>query len=737
MADKPYGNYFHLTDLGANAHKGAPLSVYWGALESKEGFDKSLQQETDRILEMEDPYGAELEELYDEDQEYSEDQEIEDLLNLHGDDLLEQVIDQEKEYNDVYSFLAGSGMDPEMASAEADASVRAIPEEEVVLLEQAYPGIVPYYDVDADDWDELGDTAVGLYGAIGNDVDAVIAELEEEDESGGWWDNFVDTVTGYVEGAIESMKEGKIERVEAAKGRESLEATSIGDFVRDQLDNIEGVITDMGINDIYTLEAEGVAPEGTGDQYAMRQQLNIALEDEISYESVVSNIVSGLESGDVTTADVTDWMGSAAWADEVRQSGFDPDELRQNVLDSIGGDSAGVDIGTDGEDVDRFFTDVEAQGETEQATATTTDTTATPVVTDATTTGGGDIAVIDQVLQNEAVTAEPPSYLEQFATYFNTLPGSVSAEAQRGMGALFNQAETIYYLMQDWSKHDWLNFATPDLDTDARGDEEDYFTNWLKTDFFPDIEGMRWGEKFYDNVRGLRDRMTEMSGNTMQDLYNTVEGIRILQPGELKPGEKERDPDVQKAQQSIYDRFAFMDDKNPTRLGTLVGMYNVHRGADNWMKAQFMNFYENMLGNWLDSGRTMVDYLQTFVKDRPVMAQEQAEQVGQVGQVGPVSEPVYTYEDPLAEDDDDDPYESIRSPDYGGPTGKGEVAGAGSLSDRLAMAGYPELAKDPRVSYLPSDLPVSGALVALGPGKDDYTYNYQTKGGKWGTLTNV
>ena len=240
---------------------------------------------------------------------------------------------------------------------------------------------------------------------------------------------------------------------------------------------------------------------------------------------------------------------------------------------------------------------------------------------------------------------------------------------------------------------------------------------------------MRWGEKFYDNVRGLRDRMTEMSGNTMQDLYNTVEGIRILQPGE-----KERDADVQKAQQSIYDRFAFMDDKNPKRLGTLVGMYNVHRGADNWMKAQFMNFYENMLGNWLDSGRTMVDYLQTFVKDRPVMAQEQAEQVGRAG---PVSEPVYTYADPLAEDDDDDPYESIRSPDYGGPTGKGEVAGAGSLSDRLAMAGYPELAKDPRVSYLPSDLPVRGALVALGPGKDDYTYNYQTKGGKWGTLTNV
>ena len=720
MADKPYGNYFHLTDLGANAHKGAPLSVYWGALESKEGFDKSLQQETDRILEMEDPYGAELEELYDEDQEYSEDQEIEDLLNLHGDDLLEQVIDQEKEYNDVYSFLAGSGMDPEMASAEADASVRTIPEEEVVLLEQAYPGSVPYYDVDADDWDELGDMAVGLYGAIGNDVDAVSAELEEEDESGGWWDNFVDTVTGYVEGAIESMGEGEIERVEA---------TSIGDFVRDQLDNIEGVITDMGINDIYTLEAQGVAPEGTGDQYAMRQQLNIALEDEISYESVMSNIVSGLESGDVTTADVTDWMGSAAWADEVRQSGFDPDELRQNVLNSIGGGSAGVDIGTDGEDVDKFFTDVEGQVGTEQDTGATTDTTATPVVTDATTTGGGDIAVIDQALQNEAVTAEPPSYLEQFATYFNTLPGSVSAEAQRGMGDLFNQAETIYYLMQDWSKHDWLNFATPDLDTDARGDEEDYFTNWLKTDFFPDIEGMRWGEKFYDNVRGLRDRMTEMSGNTMQDLYNTVEGSRTRQPGE-----KEREADVQKAQQSIYDRFAFMDDKNPKRLGTLVGMYNVHRGADNWMKAQFMNFYENMLGNWLDSGRTMVDYLQTFVKDRPVMAQEQAEQVGRAG---PVSEPVYTYEDPLAEDDDDDPYESIRSPDYGGPTGKGEVAGAGSLSDRLAMAGYPELAKDPRVSYLPSDLPVSGALVALGPGKDDYTYNYQTKGGKWGTLTNV
>ena len=168
MAIKPYGNYEYLTDLAANTHKGASLKIYWGALEAKQGFDKSLQEEVDRI----ESERAEAEEglfpIWEETEPYELEQDTDDLFDLYGDDVLEQVADQEKQYNDVYSFLTGSGMGLDAAAAQADDAVRDIPVEDVTLLEEAYPGLPALYEIDADELTALEETSDGLFSTIGN-----------------------------------------------------------------------------------------------------------------------------------------------------------------------------------------------------------------------------------------------------------------------------------------------------------------------------------------------------------------------------------------------------------------------------------------------------------------------------------------------------------------------------------------------------------------------------------------
>ena len=70
---------------------------------------------------------------------------------------------------------------------------------------------------------------------------------------------------------------------------------------------------------------------------------------------------------------------------------------------------------------------------------------------------------------------------------------------------------------------------------------------------------------------------------------------------------------------TVMDRFVFMDPTNSGRLARLVGMYNIHPGTDQWLKAEMMNFYSNMMTNWQASGRDSYDFIEAFVKDRPAM----------------------------------------------------------------------------------------------------------------------
>jgi hypothetical protein len=133
------------------------------------------------------------------------------------------------------------------------------------------------------------------------------------------------------------------------------------------------------------------------------------------------------------------------------------------------------------------------------------------------------------------------------------------------------------------------------------------YEGFLNTKYFKDAKALRYGSDFYASVRDLKKRMGEISGISLDSLYQTLMGTAPLStPGATK---------------TVMDRFVFMepDATSANRLATLVGMYNIHPGADNWLKAKMMNFYKGMMANWRASGRDSYDFINAFVKDRPAM----------------------------------------------------------------------------------------------------------------------
>ena len=234
--------------------------------------------------------------------------------------------------------------------------------------------------------------------------------------------------------------------------------------------------------------------------------------------------------------------------------------------------------------------------------------------------------------KKEGIPTERPSYMDQFRGIFNTLPGSQRFEAQSGMLSMFDDAETLFYLTEDWSNRDWLageKLQAPSLNLDEkeRKKEEQIFANWVQDTYFENPKHIRFGAGFYDEVRDLRDRMFQIKDLTMEELYETLTGGIEKDPGYAlgdlpfpKKGRYPRSPSQGK--KTVMDRFVFMDPENEQssrRLAKLVGMYNIHPGADHWLKTRMMGFYSNMMKNWLASGRDSYDFIRTFVKDKPAM----------------------------------------------------------------------------------------------------------------------
>ena len=223
-----------------------------------------------------------------------------------------------------------------------------------------------------------------------------------------------------------------------------------------------------------------------------------------------------------------------------------------------------------------------------------------------------------------------PSYADQFVRIFNNIPGSQRFEAQSGMASMFNDAEMLFYLSEDWGDRDWLEGdevidPMPTLGEQDREGEELIFANWVQNTYLQNPRQTRFGEKFYDNVRGLRDRMFEIKDYAMDDLYDMLTSGRERAPkyvqGDptfpIQEGQYRLTPE--QAKKTVMDRFIFMAPENSDRLAQLVGMYNIHPGTDHWLKSKMLNFYSGMMDNWKASGRDSYDFIKAFVKDRPAM----------------------------------------------------------------------------------------------------------------------
>jgi hypothetical protein len=705
MAVSPYGNYEYLTKMAEKTHTGVPASVFYdmqeddlefdGAMEAFAARHQAQQDEAFGVDEMlaegdsVDYWGSPVGEGFDPEQD------IDDFFDFYGDDLLEQVIDQEKQYNDVYSFLAGSGMDSDAASAQADASVRDIPIDEVTLLESEYPGIVPYYEVDANEWNELEETSESLLSQVGDVVGEAFDALgsfifedvipaspvsaagfgptDTETEDDSWWENFVDTVSGYVEPGLEAKP------VRMAGEGAFVEAKGVGDFIKDKMENIDDFLSDIGITELERYESLGKVSPGTARKSVVWGELNGTLKDAASPAHAIVDIVEALDARVIDMQDVREWTQSQSFTRALEDAGFDMDEFGKALWDGVEGSQrffidtmggpgmsdltgfrtapATIDEltsadwfpedepvpdevkywlgGGDIQDVPSIPDDVAAllSGQANVAPETTIEKEIrktfglpVPITRKTTTTGYPTAAAATPTTPDDAVDTEAagtvdaatgqtkedtPNLWYQFLNLFNGLQGSQTMQAQNFAQTAYNQALNVYYATIGWKEHDWYKPTSPskELSKTDQGKEEGMFRNWLNTTFFPNTKEARFGEKFYDGVRRIRDNLVEMEG------WGEAASVRLKA---LKEQGKDE-------HQYMMDQLFFEEDSN--RLATIVGMYNIYPGMAPSTQNKVMAFYKNIMAGWLASpnpqtgmNRTSAQFAQTFIGERPMMA---------------------------------------------------------------------------------------------------------------------
>ena len=203
----------------------------------------------------------------------------------------------------------------------------------------------------------------------------------------------------------------------------------------------------------------------------------------------------------------------------------------------------------------------------------------------------------------------PLSFQDRFGREFNRRPGTSGFEMQRRRGALFDEAEMLYYLTEannprnrgyvEWDD-ETLEQSYKMLPEDELK-ELDYFSDFTNR-FFDEPYDIR--NNLFSSAESLRDNMSKYAGLSYEEVLNGIEAETI-------------DPST------MFQRVAFMDpsDRNAfDRTALLVSQYNVPEDSDPWFKNRMKNYYSRMLQNWELSGRSREDFLQTFIS-RPKTAE--------------------------------------------------------------------------------------------------------------------
>ena len=280
------------------------------------------------------------------------------------------------------------------------------------------------------------------------------------------------------------------------------------------------------------------------------------------------------------------------------------EQAKDNIFtdDLPGADPIGVPLDSRGSDYEKFQKiyeeDKQKQGLLDFGTGTTvTDPTGTTE-----TTG----------LSQRDLEDAPLSFQDRFGREFNRRPGTSGFEMQRRRGALFDEAEMLYYLTEADNPR---NIGYMELSENEYGElkekykrepedelkELDYFSDFTNR-FFYEPYDIR--NNLFSAAESLRDNMSKYAGLSYEEVIEGIETNTI-------------DPST------IFQRQAFMDPSDPNtfdRTALLVSQYNVPEDSDPWFKNRMKNYYSRMLQNWELSGRSREDFLQTFIS-RPKTAE--------------------------------------------------------------------------------------------------------------------
>jgi hypothetical protein len=605
-----YGDYEILTLMAKEAPKGPPIEVFWGMQEDNEPFYHAMNEYVE-TLGGADPL-AEYEEIPDGDPGRDEQDDIIDGAGLQQDggilSWVQSLFAGRMEDDDVEQGLSdvGDGMGFGSSTVPFLTTFQGLPQMEWVQSLFAGLGM-------EDDWFSKIDIAdpyiydpftpveqrprgasYEIIGEVGRAIGDVASNI---------WDF-------YTQSEQPILGQGAIARAKAYEALMDLDMftadpTKIPWWKEVQKDWTPPPPTDELWAGLTVPNEEQTAmdlllEEQTQD---IRSVLDAAISDAATLQEVFDLITGSMGLGEFGWPEVLDWMNQPDWAAYARAAGKDPDELREWIES---GPSRAV------EEMPPGVTQAEAKTPEEIEEFRKQEDVQVAMQAGGVPTGGD---ILNEVFRKALPSLKAPSYLDQFSSIFDNLPGSQRIEAQRGKAALFNDAETLFYLTTDWGDRAWMfgetdpsakfGESTLNLEETERVEEEAKFAGWVNETYLTDPRDTRFGPAFYDKVRGLRDEMAKIKDKPMSDLYDL-----------MKATDK---PSLSEAKNAVMNRFVFMEPNSSSRLAKLVGMYNVHPGADNWLKTKMMGFYSDMMNNWTASGRNSYDFIEAFVKDRPAM----------------------------------------------------------------------------------------------------------------------
>lgn len=240
-----------------------------------------------------------------------------------------------------------------------------------------------------------------------------------------------------------------------------------------------------------------------------------------------------------------------------------------------------------------------------------------------------------EITGDESYFGEKMSYSDRFANLFNRQKGSGAYEAQRVLGDIYFDVDALYHLQENLSaRHDYNPFEVGVGATEEKSYTGDALFGADKSlDYEIGIEGepgyqpsmdkrnqsqldeirgfsdyasryiqdpsIRTANAFYGDFENLRDEMNLYNGLSREETF-----ARLLDTAE-----------EDSAMDTIWKRDNFFDptnNKSVNRLGRLISLYHAPKGADRYTKNMLTNSITETLGSWIQSGRSMEDFMNVF-----------------------------------------------------------------------------------------------------------------------------